>query len=268
MFSPGICGMSSRRAEWSRAKPHPELEVNLAWATTNYKRFAVDQDRMALLPAPQAFELRPRLVVEPLCELRTGALAMTRRLEVAEERLRAQLAYLLARGPAYGRVRGDEADALQVAMLGREPLDQRVGVRRVAHRERPSLGVLSDAVEHHDAAGTLQRHEAGERVDELAGVREGAGVKQVVAVEEIQRRLGHRRTLLLRAPPLAPRLVQENARRDAHVQRLDSAEEWDRDSFVARSTNERAQALSLRPENERDAAGQVGFPHRSLGVAR
>src|SRR6266542_1167171 len=115
MFSPGICGMSSRRAECSRAKPHPELEVNLAWATTNYKRFAVDQDRMALLPAAQTFELRPRLVVEPLGQLGTRIFVMSRRREVAEEGLRAQRAHLLAGSSPDGRVRGDETDAFAPA---------------------------------------------------------------------------------------------------------------------------------------------------------
>jgi len=76
-------------------------------------------------------------------------------------------------------------------VLGREPLEQRVGVGRVAHRERPELELLPDAVEHDDAAGALEGDEARERVGQLTNVRERAGVQQVVTVEQVQRRVGH-----------------------------------------------------------------------------
>ena len=55
-------------------------------------------------------------------------------------------------------------------LLGREPLEERVGVRRVTHRERPDLDVLADAVEDDDAARTFHRHEAGERVGQFAHI--------------------------------------------------------------------------------------------------
>ena len=55
-------------------------------------------------------------------------------------------------------------------VVGREPLEQRVGVRRVADRERPDLELLADAVEDDDPAGAVHRDEAGELVDELAHV--------------------------------------------------------------------------------------------------
>ena len=58
-----------------------------------------------------------------------------------------------------------------VAVLGGEPLEQRVGVRRVAHRERPDRRILADAVEDDDAPRSLHRDEARELVDELADVR-------------------------------------------------------------------------------------------------
>jgi hypothetical protein len=48
-------------------------------------------------------------------------------------------------------------------VLGREPLEQRVGVRRVAHCQRPELELLPDAVEDDDAAGALEGDEARER---------------------------------------------------------------------------------------------------------
>ena len=57
-------------------------------------------------------------------------------------------------------------------MLGREPLEQRVRVRGVAHLERAARRVLADAVEDDDAARAAHRDEARERVDELARVRE------------------------------------------------------------------------------------------------
>ena len=76
-------------------------------------------------------------------------------------------------------------------MLGGQPLEQRVGVRRVADGERPDLDLLADAVEDDDAARPGHRDEARELVDELAHVLLPAGVKEVVAVEEVERRLGH-----------------------------------------------------------------------------
>src|SRR6266540_4084634 len=118
MFSPGICECLRVRAGALGQSLTLNLRCNLAWSTTNYKRFAVDQDRMALLPAAQTFELRPRLVVEPLGQLGTRIFVMSRRREVAEEGLRAQLAHLLAGSSPDGRVRGDETDAFAPAMLG------------------------------------------------------------------------------------------------------------------------------------------------------
>ena len=97
-----------------------------------------------------------------------GVVAMLGRAEVAEERLRGELRDLAPGGPEHGEVRGDEHHPLAAAVLGREPLEQRVGVGRVAHRERPALGVLADAVEDDDPARALRRDEARERVDELA----------------------------------------------------------------------------------------------------
>ena len=64
-------------------------------------------------------------------------------------------------------------------MLGGEPLEQRVGVRRVADLERAERRVLAAAVEDDDAARAALGDEAREPVDELARVREagrrGAG---------------------------------------------------------------------------------------------
>ena len=94
--------------------------------------------------------------------------------------------------PRTASVRGDEADPLPVPVPGGEPLEQRVGIRRVAHRERPDLMLLADAVEDDHAPRAVHRDEAGELVDELAHVGAPAGVQDVVAVEQVEGRLGHR----------------------------------------------------------------------------
>src|SRR4029079_15452423 len=66
---------------------------------------------------------------------------------------------------------------------------------------------------------------------------------------------------------LPPRLVEEERRRDAHVERLDPAELRDRDLQVAGAPNVGAQALVLGSEDEGDTAGQVGLPHRRSRLA-
>ena len=109
-------------------------------------------------------------------------------------------------GLEHGHVRADEQHPLALAVLGREPLEQRVGVRREAHRERPALGVVADAVEDDDAARAGRRDEARERVDQLAPVgeraRRGGGCS---------RRRG--RASASATAPLPPRLVQQHAPR-------------------------------------------------------
>ena len=78
-----------------------------------------------------------------------------------------------------------------VPVLGGQPLEQRVGVRRVPDRERPDLDLLADAVEDDDPARPVHGDEAGELVGQLAHVGASARVEQVVAVEEVERGLGH-----------------------------------------------------------------------------
>jgi hypothetical protein len=53
-----------------------------------------------------------------------------RRNEVAEERLRREVGDLPPGGLEHGHVGADEQHPLLLAVLGREPLEQRVGVRR------------------------------------------------------------------------------------------------------------------------------------------
>src|SRR5262249_63493 len=86
---------------------------------------------------------------------------------------------------------GDEADAFSRTEVGRELLEQGVRMGRVANFERTVGAFLADTVEDDDAAGPLQRNEARELVDELTRVREGPGVQEVVAVEQIKGRGSH-----------------------------------------------------------------------------
>src|SRR5262249_44876005 len=61
---------------------------------------------------------------------------------------------------------------------------------------------------------------------------------------------------------LPPRFVKQECGGDTDVERLDPADLRDRDLEVARAPNEGTQALALGSEDEGDAAGQVGLPHR------
>ena len=76
-------------------------------------------------------------------------------------------------------------------VVGREALEQRVGVGGVANGERPDVELLADAVEDDDAAGAVHGDEAGELVGELAHVGVPTGVEQVVAVKEVEGRVRH-----------------------------------------------------------------------------
>ena len=112
-------------------------------------------------------------------------------------------------------------------------------------------------VEDDDAARTLLGDEAGQPVDQLPDVRVAAGVEEVVAVEEVEGRVRHRR--------LPPRLVQQHGGRHRHVQRLDPSGERDRHGGVARAPDERPQPLPLRAEHEGQSPGQVRFGHGRPG---
>src|SRR4051812_5033567 len=70
------------------------------------------------------------------------------------------------------------------------------------------------------------------------------------------------------AIPLPAGLVEQERRRNADVERLHVAELRDRDRQVARAADERAEPLPLGAEDEGEAAGEIGLPHRRrvLGV--
>ena len=117
-----------------------------------------------------------------------GAGRLTVGLELADERLRGDVLDVDPGRRGNGAVAGDEHDVGPAPVLGGEPLEQRVGMGGEANLERPVDDVLPHPVEHDDAPGAALRHEGRERVGELARRRERAGVEQVVAVEQIQRR--------------------------------------------------------------------------------
>jgi hypothetical protein len=158
-----------------------------------------------LLPAPQPLEPLPRLGVDAIGERRWLPLRVLRPLEIAEERPRADLHHLLPGRTANRRVRGDEADAIGRPVLRREPLEQCVRVRRVADVERPVVLVGARPVKDEDATGALDRDEAGERVAQLAQIREPARVQQVVAVEQVQGRVRRRAASAPRRAAARPR---------------------------------------------------------------
>ena len=126
-------------------------------------------------------------------------------LEATQERGRGHVAHFLARRPPDRLVGGDETDPLPVSVPGGEPLEQGVGVRGVPHRERPDLMLLADTVEDDHTPRSAHRDEAGELVDELAHIGATAGVQDVVAVEQVERRLGHRTATGVSLSSLQPR---------------------------------------------------------------
>src|SRR5689334_15563887 len=139
-----------------------------------------------LLASTQLFHSRASLVVE-LAREAPGPLLDVRRLaELAGERRRGDLRHLDAGGVLQRRVARDEDDVLPASMLRRQPLEHRVGVRRVAHLERTAADEIAQAVEDDDPARAANGDVARERVAQLTRVREPAGVQKVVAVEEIE----------------------------------------------------------------------------------
>ena len=87
--------------------------------------------------------------------------------------------------------RGDEADALAVAVLGGEPLEQRVRIGRVAHGERPDSRSSPTPSKTRTPRAPLQATKLASSSTSSRTSFDAAGVEQVVAVEEVERRLGH-----------------------------------------------------------------------------
>src|SRR4051794_5773881 len=156
-----------RRARSTHSKSHPELEVNLARLRREHKPHLQGS---RLLASAKTFEACPRVRVELVGQPAGRLPDRARRDEVVEERLRGEVRDLTSRRLENGGIRGDEQHPLELAVLGGEALEERVGVRREANGERTFLGGLSDAVEDDDATGARRRDEARERVDQLAAV--------------------------------------------------------------------------------------------------
>src|SRR5918995_1475424 len=96
---------------------------------------------VSVLAAAHSLEPVAGFVVERVAQPRAVGLLVTRVMKTVEERARRALLHRLARRAPHGEVGRDEADLLGVTMLGGEPLEQRVRIRRVANRERPDLGI-------------------------------------------------------------------------------------------------------------------------------
>jgi DNA-binding MarR family transcriptional regulator len=89
-----------------------------------------------LTAAAYPLELLPRLGIERVAEVVRAVLGERDGFQVRRGTLRRSASALLPRRSSDGDVRRDEADDLRRAVLGRQPLEQRVGVLRVAHLER------------------------------------------------------------------------------------------------------------------------------------
>ncbi len=138
-------------------------------------------------PAAETLERRTRVLIERVLDL--GALFRRFRASVAElaqEGLRRDTAGLLPGGPSNRPVRGNHPDLLALAMLGGEALDERVCLLGEADGQVAVGCVLTDPVEDDHAARATHRDEARQPVDQLLTLTKRAGVKDVVAVEEVE----------------------------------------------------------------------------------
>ena len=111
------------------------------------------------------------------------------RLEVARRTSASERFAHLAPRRCRARSRPRRRSATLLARRGARRRAARAACRRRAAKRTesgPPLGVVAGAVEDEHAAGALHGDEAREQVDELAPVGEGAGVEQVVAVEEVE----------------------------------------------------------------------------------
>jgi hypothetical protein len=138
-------------------------------------------------PAAQTLEGRTRVLIERILDLGARFRSLPRVfVEVAQERLRRDSSSLLPRRAANCLVRGDDPDLFLLPVLGGETLDEGVGLLCETDDQIAVGGVLPHSVEDDHAAGAANGHEAREPVDQLFPLAEGAGVEDVVAVEEVE----------------------------------------------------------------------------------
>ncbi len=93
--------------------------------------------------------------------------------------------------PAHRGVGRDEAHALRLSVLGRQPLEQCVRVWGKPNLQCAKALVDARSIEDDHTAGAFQRDEAREHVHELPALAEPRRVEDVVSVEEVERRLRH-----------------------------------------------------------------------------
>src|SRR5438034_11681110 len=100
-----------------------------------------------LLASTQPFEPRSCLVVELPSKAARPLLDPRGLPELVREGRGGDLGHLHARRVLQRRVARHEHDVLTPAVLGGEPLEERVGVRRVTDLERAAAGELAEAGE-------------------------------------------------------------------------------------------------------------------------
>ena len=241
-----------------RRNPHPQVEVNLARSLQKRQdRLAVDPHALLYCAAAEPLEAlaasRRRACRRARRAARRG---VDGRREVAEERLRRELRHLDARrcrarsrprrraAPARAsgaRRRAARAWCRRRARSGRRAARGRRRRRRRRRRRSPRAPRTATKLA---STSTSSRRS-----------RERAGVEEVVAVEEVERRLGHQ-------PARRCRRASNRNTAAATLTLSDSTApvERDRHERVAGPADERPQPLPLGAEHERDAAGEVGAP--------
>ena len=147
-------------------------------------------------------------------------------------------------GAEDGRVRGDEQHPLAVAVLGGQPLEQRVGVGAKRTESGPSSASSPTPSKTTTPRAPRSGDEARERVDELARVAVRPGVQEVVAVEEVERRVSHRAGGAPRtgAAAAATLTLSDSTAPASGIET----------SASQRPAHERPQALALGAEDERE----------------
>src|SRR3954471_15395203 len=138
-------------------------------------------------PAAQTLESRTRVLIERVldlraaCRCRLGAL-----VEIPQETLRRHPAGFLSGSSTNFAIGGDHPDLLLSSVLGGEALDDRVRLCGKPYCQVPVRRVLADAVEDDHPACAAHCDKARQAVHQFVAVMERAGVKDVVAVEEVE----------------------------------------------------------------------------------
>jgi hypothetical protein len=138
-------------------------------------------------PAAETLERRTRVLIERVLDPRARFRCLPRAfVEVAQEGLRRDSPRLLPGRAPNGAVGGDDGNLLVDSVLCCEALDEGIRLLCEADGQFAVGGVLPDPVEDDDAPGAAHGDEARQPVDQLLPLAEGAGVEDVVAVEEIE----------------------------------------------------------------------------------